>query len=347
MNKLKALIVVIAVLIFSEGAGLIYFAYKSNQFYKKSQDLSKKLESLEGLKPNYERLTQEEQRLKNEYANLLRENEAMKEDRNNLLTQAKKLLADSARAKELATSLEKIQEDIKSLQNKKDALDSQNQRLNEQLQQVTKAREQLTEERDKFKLAYEKARKDTIVRDLKREISNLQSEKNELSSVFNRTQKEKEQLADKRDDLEKEKYDLTNALTKYKNMYTDAFRKNKELEVEVKSLPKKFSEIARQNKVLIKETSQMHYNLGVFYTKNKEYSRAASEFEKVVEITPDDSYAHFNLGYIYAEYLVNRRKAIEHFRHFLRLAKSDDPDTDWVRKYLLTWETYEGKEPMK
>ena len=58
---------------------------------------------------------------------------------------------------------------------------------------------------------------------------------------------------------------------------------NKKLAEEIRNIPKKFSEIARQNRKLIKETSEMHYNLGVFYTKNKEYDRAVAEFEKVVK----------------------------------------------------------------
>jgi tetratricopeptide (TPR) repeat protein len=87
----------------------------------------------------------------------------------------------------------------------------------------------------------------------------------------------------------------------------------------------------------------MHYNLGVFYMREKNYPRAIAEFEKALELTPDDAYAHFNLGYIYAEYVVNRPKAIEHFRNYLRLAKKGDKDVDWVKKYIISWETWQGK----
>ena len=175
----------------------------------------------------------------------------------------------------------------------------------------------------------------------------MQKEKNNLEGNSKNKQREIDKLAGQKSKLEAENERLTAQLKSYMKNYAQAARKNKELEHEVISIPKKFSEIARQNKRLIRETAEMHYNLGVFYTKNKEYGRAVAEFEKVVEITPDDSYAHFNLGYIYAEYLVNRLKAVEHFRHFLRLAKSDDKDVDWVKKYLITWETYEGKKPMQ
>ncbi|MBU2221078.1 MAG: tetratricopeptide repeat protein, partial [Candidatus Omnitrophica bacterium] len=111
-------------------------------------------------------------------------------------------------------------------------------------------------------------------------------------------------------------------------------------------IPAKFAELARENKVLIKETALMHYNLGVFYTQSKEFSRATAEFEKAIELNPDDPYSHYNLGYIYAEYLGNRPKAIENFRKFLKLAKAEDKDVDWVKKYILTWQTWEGKKPV-
>ena len=151
---------------------------------------------------------------------------------------------------------------------------------------------------------------------------------------------------------------LTKELAIYKEKYAkevrehqedvdEALRKNKALAQELRDLPKKVTELARQNKKLIQETSRMHYNLGVFFTRQRDYRRALTEFKKAVEIEPSDAYSHFNLGYIYAEYLVNREKAVEHFRKFLNLAEADDEDTEWVKRYLLTWETYGGKEAMK
>ena len=83
------------------------------------------------------------------------------------------------------------------------------------------------------------------------------------------------------------------------------------------------------------------------YTKKKEYDKAARELAKALELDPEDAHAHFNLGYIYAEYKLDRKKAAEHFRHFVRLTKGYDKDVDWARSYLLTWETYEGKTPIK
>ncbi|HQP10000.1 MAG TPA: tetratricopeptide repeat protein, partial [Candidatus Omnitrophota bacterium] len=85
---------------------------------------------------------------------------------------------------------------------------------------------------------------------------------------------------------------------------------------------------------------------GVSNIKNKEYKRAIKEFEKVLELKPDDAYANYNLGYIYAEHLVDREKAIEHFKKYLTYAPNEK-DANWVRKYVLTWQTWYKKNIAK
>ncbi len=337
MNKRQLITVLICVLIFGESIGLIYFATKSKDLFKK----------LEIIKPGYQKLSQDEQELKSKYTKLFKEDEALKVDRDNILAQTKSLMGERNRANELVLSLEKANLGISQLQKEKEEIQNYNLNLKEEIGKFQEGQIRLTQERDDFKVAYEKARKDTVIKELNNKISNLQKEKNRVEGNLKNKQKEIDKLTAQKSKVEAENEYLSAQLKDYKKNYAQAVIKNKKLEHEAVNIPNKFSEIARQNKRLIRETSEMHYNLGVFYTKNKEYERAVAEFEKVVEITPDDSYAHFNLGYIYAEYIVNRLKAIEHFRHFLRLAKSNDKDIDWVKKYLLTWETFEGKKPMQ
>lgn len=337
MNKLKPVTVLMAVLISMQSAGLIYFVYRARV-------LSKKLEIIQ---PDYQKLSREEEELKNRYTALLKEHEAIKEDRNNLLAQAKNLLGEKGRAEELKVSLDKITASMDTLDKEKQELQNLNLNLNEEVKRLDELQAHTLKERDEFKIAYEKARKQNEIKELKKEISNLQQMKSQIEVKSRHSSRQIEQLTEQKSKLETTKEWLTGQLKDYKRNYAHALKKNKSLEREVKNIPRKFTEIARQNKRLIRETAEMHYNLGVFYTKNKGYERAIAEFEKVVEITPDDSHAHFNLGYIYAEYLVNRKKAIENFRQYLRLAKSEDKDIDWVKKYLLTWETFDGKKPIE
>jgi tetratricopeptide (TPR) repeat protein len=172
---------------------------------------------------------------------------------------------------------------------------------------------------------------------LLKELKSSKAKEYEMSAEISQTARQLDKIGS-------ENKDLTAKFEALNKLYSVALQKNKQLEQGLVNEPKKFAELARQNEVLIKRTANTHYNAGVFYMQQKEYSRAASEFEKAIELNPEDAYAHFNLGYIYAEHLVNREKAIEQFRDYLRLAKKDDKDVDWVKSYLLTWESWEGKK---
>ena len=148
----------------------------------------------------------------------------------------------------------------------------------------------------------------------------------------------------------KSKADVEIYARQYKELrkkYQQALEVNKKIERKLGEIPKKFIEIARENKLLLKETALMHYNLGVFYTQEKQYKRAIAEFEKALELKPEDAYAYFNLGYIYAEYLVNRPRAIKYFRLYLKLATKEDKDADWVKRYILTWQAWDANTPIK
>src|SRR3989338_8612037 len=103
--------------------------------------------------------------------------------------------------------------------------------------------------------------------------------------------------------MEKYKQRLKEAKSEIEALEKD----RRELLKELEAAPKKFKDLAQQNKILIKETADMHYNLGVFYSENKRFDRAVSEFKKVVDLNPQHSKAHYNLGYIYSEHYQNHK----------------------------------------
>lgn len=344
MNKFKLAVALIVVLIFGESVGLIFFAWRAQKFSEK----------LESIKPGYEKVSREGQEVRDKYEALLKENEAIREDRNNLITQAKNMLAEMGRLKQIEETFGNLKVEKELLDKEKGELNNRIASLKGDLEKLQYSHAETLKEKDGIEAEYEKLKEDPAMTSLKKEISILQRQKKDFEATLKQIQKETAQLKKENSELDKDRKgltarlkELTDRLKRSKEDYAEAVKKNKGLEQEIKDLPGKFSEIARQNKTLIRQTAQMHYNLGVFYTKNKEYNRAIVEFEKVVEITPQDAYAHFNLGYIYAEHMVDRKKAVEHFRNYLSFAKSDDKDIDWAKKYLLTWETFEGKEPMK
>ncbi|MCK5493196.1 MAG: tetratricopeptide repeat protein, partial [Candidatus Omnitrophica bacterium] len=171
-------------------------------------------------------------------------------------------------------------------------------------------------------------------------VFELKQEKNKAEEAKNKLKVEMEKLVIEKNKaeeiIEKEKEKTTKIITKIKELemkYKGALKINKDFQKKIKNVPRKFSVIAKQNEMLLRETATMHYNLGVFYTKNKEYEKAIIEYKKALDIRPKDANAYFNLGYIYAERFNDRDKAIDCFRSFLRLAHNDDTDIEWAKKY--------------
>jgi tetratricopeptide (TPR) repeat protein len=278
---------------------------------------------------------------------LKKEYDKLSADRDNLFLQSKSLLEYKAKYQEIEASMKKDSEEKERAQKDLQGRLDQNTLLQQKVTELESNNKQLEQERDTLKNSLDKLEIEyKIVPETKKEMSQLQAQNMEAVKNYKQLEQKIKYLEERKLDAQAQSELYRRQLNDFKNRYEQALSKNRALERKAEQTPKRLAEIARENKVLIKETALMHYNLGVFYTKNKEYSRAIAEFEKSIELNPDDAYAHYNLGYIYAEYMVNRPKAIESFRRFLRLTKSDDKDVDWVKKYMLTWQTWEAKKPV-
>ena len=363
MNKTRVLAAVIGVLILAEGFGIIYFAgsaSKSQGLLRKNQGMMAKIKKpASAVVPNCPKadVDQECREAMKKSDELAKELDAVKADRANVLTQTKTLLGERGKSAELEDELSRVKSSVGTIEKSKQELETKNKALQGKIAELHAARARAALDLEQMKVAYEKIQNNTAVRDLTAQIVDLQKslkmekvraqEEGKKSGASVKTiEKELAKSNDQRNKLAVANEQLKTQVGESEKKYADAAQKNKALEQKIREMPTKFVEVSRQNQVLLKQTAEMHYNLGVFYTKHKEYDRAMAEFLKGVEINPSDAYAHFNIGYIYAEYRVNRKKAMEYFRRFLSLAKGGDPDVDWAKKYLLTWETYEGKDPM-
>ena len=283
-----------------------------------------------------------------DFTKLKQEYDAVVADRNNILAQTKllqeyknKYLEMELQIKKLVNEKEQLQREIQSRAEQDSAVKLKMEELQNSQTQALQEKETLKNSLEKMQIEYK------IVPETRKESTRLQKELNDAIRRYKIAEQKIKRLEEEKLDITAQNELYRRYLGDSKEQYNKALAKNKVLEKKVEQMPKRFAELARENKVLIKETALMHYNLGVFYTQNKEYSRAIAEYEKTLELNPDDAYAHYNLGYVYAEYMVDRPKAIEHFRQFLRLSKSEDKDVDWVRKYILTWQTWEGKKPVQ
>lgn len=358
LSKRDLIIIVVAIIAFY--CGLSYAVIFSNLKKQKTsfEQVSKDREELK--KQNLAQ-TKDLAALEKKFTELELEFKNVSLDRDNLFKQAKNMLADIGRLKELEISVEKMSKErvelskqLKDVIKEKQEVLKQNLNLKQMIRDLDIARDKLVSDNRRLEDALAIERDTSKFSKIEQQNSALQKEKSQLLDSLKRAQgelsKERANLNKLKDDLgrkEKAAQDLQAKLKDSNEKYAQALKANRALEQRITYAPKKFTELARQNQRLIKQTAATHYNLGVFYTKSKEYSRALAEFEKAIELVPDDAYSHFNLGYIYAEQIVNRQKAVEHFRSYLRYAKKDDKDIDWVRKYILTWQTWEGKEPLE
>ena len=289
--------------------------------------------------------------LKKKYDQLLIEKETVETDRDNILAQMREAAKKSTNYLQMKDAYEDLLDEKKLLRDEKNRLILENsdyltkvaileneaEQLKEDLREariLTNTSAQLDKIKElEEKIAFSQKTKEDLVdimKELERQINSSQDKEKNLAEALNDKDNEIQRLTIKLDSLESD----------YKNLNSDnSYLKNK-----VAKIPKEFASLARENKKLTRQTADMHYNLGVFYTQHKEYKRAILEFIKALDIRPDDASAHYNLGYVYAEHVIDQHKAVEHFKEYLRISKGKDKDADRAKKYILIWDTYNQDE---
>lgn len=316
---------------------------KDNKSVKaENLELKDKIKGLESLQAQASQ-ARDETVMKN-LKQIQKENVLIKKDYALLLAQMKGLLADSRRVKEMETLLEKNKVSIALLQKENESAKVEYTALKGKAGKPEELQKKLAKPgQDKGaqkEFSNESSGKRLKIKEFKAEDINPAKNDNDKESVLKQTDTKDAQLKELNSKFDAEKEQLSNELEKYKKKYSQELEKNNTAAREKNNLPQKFSDVVNKNEALIKETAGMHYNLGVFFIKNSEYDRAVVEFEKAIEMYPEDPYSYYNLGYIYAQYLSDRKKAVKYFRQFLQFVNSGDKDAEWVKDYLLTWEAY-------
>jgi tetratricopeptide (TPR) repeat protein len=85
--------------------------------------------------------------------------------------------------------------------------------------------------------------------------------------------------------------------------------------------------------------ADIYMMIGMLFHRHKRPIRAVNAFETVIQIDPGNKEAHYNLGLIYMRKYKDKKKALSHFRSFLRLASGDEDVTD-VRRLIAELETW-------
>lgn len=97
---------------------------------------------------------------------------------------------------------------------------------------------------------------------------------------------------------------------------------------------------AKEESAVVVEAGKLHYNVGNFYFRNREYAAAIEEYKKAILYQPKDTDAQYNLAVVYDEYIGDRPSALQHYKRFLSLAPSD-PKAAKVEQRILDLELYE------
>jgi tetratricopeptide (TPR) repeat protein len=76
-----------------------------------------------------------------------------------------------------------------------------------------------------------------------------------------------------------------------------------------------------------------HYNLAIIYENAGKYREATEEYEKALELAPDDADIHYNLAIVYDDHIQDNEKAAFHYYRYLDLAP-DAKDVEIVKEWM-------------
>jgi chromosome segregation ATPase len=180
MDKFKFLIVLIILFIFAEGAGLIYFAQRSQKL-KKAETKVVEVEK-------------QDTELMAKYEELESKFRAIERDRNNLLAQTKRLMAEKADSEDAGSgaAMEKLEAMKKLYDAEKAELEKKNRELESALAGLKEAQAsapRIVEEEGAWGGGRESAKDDrskSVIRDLKDEIASLKREKKGIEKSHKR-----------------------------------------------------------------------------------------------------------------------------------------------------------------
>jgi len=137
------------------------------------------------------------------------------------------------------------------------------------------------------------------------------------------------------DKLSKELAHVRKERTEIAAKLETGFKKQKQLyETRVLNLD---SQLSKAKSRLEGEAERYHYNLGVVYTRDKDYENAVEEFNKTLAYNQNNAKAHYNLGIIYDDYFKDKEKARYHYRAFLEFQPESD-EAEAVREWLADLE---------
>lgn len=288
----------------------------------------------------------------------------LEQDRNNVLAQTKNLLQEKSKWSEAADELDQLKEANKVITDQKDKL----------LTDFTRKRadlEKMTDSFNRIKRSYQDlqashAALDTENDQLRKSLARKVESSPQYQSVAKENRDFKSENARLKDTIKVLDAKLKKALDRVARIQDRDLKFAKQIQAYKKDVddlklandnltktnlalnqalavgPARFRDMAEENKRLKKETGEIHYNMGVFFTQNQRYDQAAKEFQRALDINPNDAKAHYNLGYLLAEQYNKNDEAMAHFTRYLQLSP-DGQEADAVRNFLMSRDAYGNK----
>jgi len=332
----RLLLGVCGLLLAAAGTEAGYLSWRVHGLKKTLAQASGQSQELEHTREAMSRRWEE---LQGKYEQLLRDHGSLAEEKSNLVAALTHTQAQLERHRQLAAERDVLEASLKQVGEERHALLEQMAALDAQLDEAKQAGARLAQDQAKLKQALARAEKRSQEKELKVELAAQRKEAEELRRVAASAQREAAEA-------ERTEATRTAQLQKLQKDYAKVVTESNRIKHEARTVPQDISQMAREHQRLIKETADMHYNLGVLFTKSRQYSQAAAEFRKVLELRPDDGDAYYNLGVIYAEHLPDRDKALALFRRYLQI-NPDARDASWVKQYIASWQAWEAKERLE
>ena len=164
---------------------------------------------------------------------------------------------------------------------------------------------------------------------------NLEKAQDQLSTIVPKTEEKVRSVFERETNkLESELGTSKNYIKLVEKERDENIVKVAELKQDLNDTVSKLASVTASNKALKQEVADMHYNLGVIFSKQENYRSAIREFEKVLESRPDDADSHYNLAVIYDGKLNDNKRALEHYRAYLRISPQAK-DAKKVSKWII------------
>jgi tetratricopeptide (TPR) repeat protein len=204
-------------------------------------------------------------------------------------------------------------------------------KLQEELSSITSSKsalEKKSEEQKRMSLDYLKKQKESND-NLERLKTEIEKRIQKISELEKGSKEAKKKLVE----LEKENKRLTQI---------SEFAGNVQVKKQQEHISKLEADLSNARQRMQKQEALLHYNLGVSYMKERYYDMAIDEYQKALELNPNDPDIQYNLAILYDDCSRNPKRAIEHYRKYLEL-KPDAADIDEVRGWIADLMVEEAK----